>query len=180
MDHERAFGQTDDDGCHRNGHDDRGVAADGAPKPPPELKVLERFVGTWEYDTLTKASIWNPQEKREQGVEVNEMALDGWYLRGSYRPADAKPNVMHINTYDPKKKTYRTWRHYTGGTSQEWTGQWDEASSTMTLTEDLGDGITLTAVFHIIDNDRREYRVTAKDRDGKVYIDAEGTITRRK
>lgn len=56
----------------------------------------------------------------------------------------------------------------------------DEATSTLTIATDQGNGITTTAAFHVVDQDHREYHVTAKDGDGKLYLDVHGTVTRRK
>lgn len=52
---------------------------------------------------------------------------------------------------------------------------WD----TLTITTDHGNGVVTKAAFHVIDKDHREYDVTAKDGDGKVYLDIHGTVTRR-
>jgi hypothetical protein len=43
-----------------------------------------------------------------------------------------------------------------------------------------GDWIRQKAAFHLIDKDRREYQVVAKDGYGKVYLDVQGKVTRRK
>ena len=150
------------------------------PTKPPELKVLERFVGTWDCEVVLKPAKWMREEKREKSVEVNEMSLDGWFLHGSSKTMDGKTNAILMNTYDPVQKNYRIWRFMSGGSCEEMRGQWDEATSTLTITTDLGHGITQKAAFHLIDKDRREYHVVAKDGDGKVYLDLHGTVTRRK
>jgi hypothetical protein len=50
----------------------------------------------------------------------------------------------------------------------------------MRVTKRLILSFTTKAAFRIIDQDHREYRVLAKDGDGKVYLDIEGKVTRRK
>lgn len=147
---------------------------------PPELKVLERFVGTWDCEVVTESAIWTPKEVREKSVEVNEMVLDGWFLQGCSKTLDGKTNAILMNTYDPAQKKYRFWRFLAGRSCEELSGQWDEATSTLTITTDLGRGITQKAAFHVIDKDHREYHVAAKDSNGKVYLDIHGTVTRRK
>ncbi len=156
------------------------VLGDEGPPKPPELKVLERFVGTWDCTVVIKPAVWTPKEKREKSVEVNEMTLDGWFLHGTSKTTDDKTNASLMNTFDPVKKEYRIWRFTRGGSCKEMTGQWDEATTTLTITTDLGQGITQKANFHLIDTDHREYHVVAKDGDGKVYLDVRGTVTRRK
>jgi hypothetical protein len=152
-------------------------AAD-SPKPP-ELNVLEKFVGVWDCEIITKPAVWTPDEKREKAVEVNEMALDGWFLHGCSKTRDGKTIAILMNTYDPTQKKYRIWR-FVGHGCEELTGSWDEKTNTLTITADAGHGITTKAAFRIIDQDHREYRVVAKDGDGKVYMDIEGKVTRRK
>jgi hypothetical protein len=141
---------------------------DQGPPKPSELKVLEKFVGTWDCEVVIHPAIWTPKEGRETSVEVNELALDGWFLQGCSKTRDGKINAILMNTYDPAEQKYRIWRFVPGGSSEELTGQWDEATTTLTITSSPGNGVTSTAAFHLIDKDHREYHVTAKDGDGKV------------
>jgi hypothetical protein len=150
------------------------------PSKPPELEVLRQFVGVWECKVVMNPAVWTPKEVREEAVEVNDMALAGWFLRGSSKTKDGKTRAMLMNTYDPVQKKFRIWRFTPGGSCEELTGEWNETTSTLTIVSDLGHGITSTAAFHLIDKDHREYRVVAKDSDGKVYLDIQGTVVRRK
>ena len=150
------------------------------PPKPPELKVLEQFVGTWDCEAITKPAVWTPKEAHDKTVEVNEMSLDGWFLHGSSTTTAGKTNAILMNTYDPAQKAYRIWRFMSGGSCEEMRGEWDEAASTLTITTDLGHGITQKAAFHLIDKDHREYHVVAKDSDGKVYLEIQGIVNRRK
>lgn len=149
------------------------------PPKPPELKVLEKFVGTWDCEIVTKPAVWTPTERRDKAVEVNEMALDGWFLHGCSKTPDGKTLAILMNTYDPVRKKYHFWR-FAGRGCEELDGQWDEATSTLTITTDHGNSVVTKAAFRVIDKDHREYDVTAKDGDGKVYLDIHGTVTRRK
>jgi hypothetical protein len=155
-------------------------ASAAEPPKPPELKVLEKFVGTWDCEVVVKPAAWTPKESRDKTVEVNELALDGWFLHGNSKTRDGRTNAILMNTYDPVQKKYRIWRFTPGGSCEELSGQWEEATTTLTITTDVGNGITSKAAFHVIDKDRREYHVLAKDGDGKVYLDIHGTVTRRK
>lgn len=69
------------------------------------------------------------------------------------RTADGKTNAILMNTYDPAQKNYRIWRFTPGGSCEEMAGKWDEATSTLTITTDLGHGITQKTAFHLIDKD---------------------------
>ena len=158
-----------------------GQQSSAAERPRPlELKVLERFVGTWDCEVVIKPAVWTPEEKREKSVEVNEMSLDGWFLHGSSKTTVGKTNAIVMNTYDTAQKSYRIWRFTAGGSCEEMRGKWDEPTSTLTVATDLGHGVRQKATFHLIDKDHREYHVVAKDADGKVYRDVQGTVTRRK
>ena len=149
------------------------------PPKPPELKVLEKFVGTWDCEIVTKPAVWTPKERHDQAVEVNEMTAEGWFLHGCSKTPDGKTVLVMMNTYDPVRKKYHFWR-FAGQGCEELDGQWDEATSTLTITTDHGNGVTTTAAFHVIDRDHREYQITAKDGDGKLHLDIHGTVTRRK
>lgn len=146
----------------------------------PGLKVLEKFVGTWDCDVVTKPAIWTPKEQREKTVEINELVLDGWFLQGCSKTRDGKTQAMLMNSYDPVMRQYRIWKFVPGGACEELIGQWDEATATLTIATTAGDGVTTKAAFHVIDKDHREYNVTAKDADGKTYLDIHGTVTFRR
>ena len=159
----------------------RAVVAFGDERPKPfELNVLEKFVGTWDCEAVIKPAVWTPKEVLEKTVEVNELVLGGWFLQGSSKTRDGKTHAILMNTYDPVQKCYRIWRFNLGGSCENMTGQWDEATTTLNITSTPRSGITTRAAFHVIDKDHREYDVNAKDGDGKVYLDIHGTLTRRK
>jgi len=150
------------------------------PPKPPELKVLGKFVGTWDCEVVMKPAVWTPKEVREQTVEVNELVMGGWFLQGSSKTRGGQTRALLMNTYDPARKKYRIWRFSPGGSCEKLSGQWDEATTTFAVTTDLGSGIISRAALHLIDEDRRDYRIIAKDGDGKVYLDIHGTVNRRK
>jgi hypothetical protein len=155
------------------------LGSEGPPKPP-ELKVLERFVGTWDAQSISKPAVWTPEEVREEFVEVRELVLDGWFLEGKARAADGKAgHFSWMMTYDVARKEYRTWLFVTGGFSIQWSGQWDEATKTFSFTGDAGNGVTYKGTTHFIDKDHYEFRLKATDGDGKVYQDLKNTLTRR-
>jgi hypothetical protein len=150
------------------------------PAKPPELKVLQRFVGAWDAETVSKPAVWTPKEVREKYVEVRELVVDGWFVEGKGRSADGKAALFSwMMTYDPTKKEYREWLFLAGGVSAEWSGPWDEAAKTFSLTGDAGGGITSKLTVRLIDKDRMEFSIVAKGRDGKLYQDGKGTLTRR-
>ena len=113
-----------------------GAPSPGAEPPkPPELKILEKFAGTWDCEVVAKPAEWTSQESRGKAVEVNEMAMDGWFLHGCSKTVDGKTVAVLMNTYDPVRKTYHFWRFADRG-CEELDGRWDEATSTLTITGD--------------------------------------------
>ena len=162
-----------------------GVSATAAlggegPAKPPELKVLEKFVGTWDAESVSKPAVWTRQEVRAKYVEVRELVLDGWFVESKGRAADGKvDSTSWMMTYDLARREYREWLFVTGGFSIQWSGQWDEATKTFSFTGDAGHGITSKLTAHFIDKDHIEFRIIATDSDGKVYQDMNGRLTRR-
>lgn len=154
------------------------LGGEGPPKPS-ELKVLDRFVGTWDGESVSKPAVWTPKEVRGKFVEVRKLVLDGWFVEARGRSADGKPGTIWMMTYDSARKEYRIWLFHVGGFSNHWSGQWDEATSTLSFTGDDGSGITSKSTTHFIDEDHYEFRLIATDRDGKVYQDMRNTLTRR-
>jgi acylphosphatase len=147
---------------------------------PPELKVLERFVGTWDDESVSTPAVWTPKEVRAKSMEVNGWALDGWFLQGTGRTPGGKIEVIVMNGYDPVEKTYRFWWFFPGGHTEQWTGKWDEATATLTIKGDLGKGMTTTGSIHFTDDDHHELHFVTKDSDGKVYSDTSAKAVRRK
>ncbi len=150
------------------------------PAKPPELKVLERFVGTWDAESVSKPAVWTPKEVRAKYVEVRELILDGWFVESKGRAADEKgDSTIWMMTYDLARREYREWLFVTGGFSIQWSGQWDEATKTFSFTGDAGNGVTSKGTTHFIDKDHIEFSILATDSDGKVYQDMKGNMTRQ-
>jgi len=110
---------------------------------PPEMKVLERLVGTWEVETIVKV----PEETGSDKLVVKrEMVLGGRFVQEMGGSDDkGKPNFMGMYTYDSNRKTYRRWFFLSGGFYTEGTGTWDESSQTFTFTNRLPEGVGGTA-----------------------------------
>jgi hypothetical protein len=150
------------------------------PAKPPELKVLEKFVGTWDAESVSKRAVWTPKEVRAKYVEVRELVLDGWFVESKGRAADGKvDSALWMMTYDQARKEYREWIFLTGGLSAEWSGRWDEASKAFSFTGDAGNGITSKLTARFPNKDHIEFRILATNSNGTVYQDITGKLTRR-
>jgi hypothetical protein len=148
------------------------------PAKPAELKVLERFIGKWKFEMIAKPAEWTPKEMRTVGTTTNEWVLDGWFQH--HKVKDDQGERIDVMTYDPRKKTYRSWSFDSNGYANEMTGDWDEKSKTLTTQGDFGNGITAVAKMLFIDNDNREVNLVAKDVKGKIYLDIRGKLSRQK
>jgi hypothetical protein len=155
-----------------------GTRADDGPAKPPELKVLERLVGTWESDVIAKPAEWTPKEVRTKGTLTREWVLNGRFLQEKGID-EQKPNLCMF-TYDVQKKAFRFWRFDSEGGAMELSGQWDEASKTMLWKAEMGNGLTSIGPMRFIDADTIHWEAVTKDKAGKVYMHLEGKVTRKK
>jgi len=148
------------------------------PAKPPELKVLERFIGKWKFEMIAKRAESTPKETRYSGVSTNEWVLDGWFQHHKVKH-DAGAEGIDILTYDQRKKAYRSWSFDSFGFSTELSGDWDEKTQTLTTKGDLGDDATVVSAMKFLDKDNREIHYVAKDKTGKVFLDIRGKLTRQ-
>lgn len=145
---------------------------------PTELKVLDRLVGKWDSESVSRVAEWTPQEGRTKGTLSREWVLGGRYVQETSKQSDADAMVMF--TYDPAKKAYRWWLFNSHGHNFDMAGQWDEKTQTLTCTSDVGNGLTNTSTIHFLDADTHKWTAIVKDGQGKIFFDAGGTCTRRK
>jgi len=150
------------------------------PGNPPELKVLEKRIGTWTTETVVKPGPWNPTGQKATGVETTEWILGGRFLqtRNANRPAN--PDNMSLCTYDPQLKAFRTWYCDDQGFVNDMTGQWDEAAQTLNWTSEAKNGFRATAAMRIAGPDNIEWQMAVKDADGKVMLEMAGKLERKK
>lgn len=150
-------------------------ATEPAKSRPPELKVFERLVGTWNSDSVSRVAEWTPAEARAKGVLTREWVLDGQFLQEKGKHSNGDSIVMF--SFDVKKKMYHSWFFYSNGNTTETYGQWDERTQTLTFTSDLN-GLKNTSTIKIIDEDTHQWTAVVKDAQGKVFYDGEGKCTR--
>jgi hypothetical protein len=151
---------------------------EGPPKPP-ELKVLDRYLGTWDTETVNKVAEWNPKEMRIAARFTNEWVLDGRFMQMKGKSSTGVESLQ-MRTYDPQEKRYRAWVFDSKGTAATSRGTWDEETKTLTWKGDLGDGITATNSVRFVGTDAIEWRLVARNDEGKVFMDMEGKFRRRK
>jgi hypothetical protein len=146
----------------------------------PELKVLQRFIGSWEFHVVFNPAEWTPERKTTTlAVEVE------WTLRGrmiEQRCVWAPDNThgLGLMTYDAETEEYRSWYFDSNGVipREETRGQWDEATETFKWKATSVNG-TVTQSHRFIDKDTFQWTFVFKDSDGKVVLDTEAKARRK-
>jgi len=75
-----------------------------APKPPPEQKNFDAWIGTWTYEGEGKDSPLGPAGKFT-GKQVGRAILDGFFFEWRLEEKDLQ--LLEIDWYDTAAKTYR-------------------------------------------------------------------------
>ncbi len=145
----------------------------------PELKVLERLVGTWDAKAVSKPAEWTPTEVRTTSKITRKWVLDGRFLQDTSEISDGSEGLS-LFTYDPQMKAYQSWWFSSEGHTSKSTGQWDAASETISFKADLGNGLTSRGSVRFLDKDHHDWKVVVQDGNGKLYFHGEWYVTRRK
>ena len=143
----------------------------------PELKVLDRMVGSWRLEIVEKQA--NGDEEKSTATGVGEWSLQGKYVEYRITERDGDEAILHLFTYDSDAGVYNMWSFVPDSqkpTLTTW--QWDESEKTLTGQMDLGGGITMRPTTHFIADDRWEYTATTKDASGNVLGEMKGKVFR--
>ena len=146
--------------------------------PTPEMKALERLLGTWKVEQIVKV----PEESRSTNLVVKrELVLGGRFVQemGGFDD-QGKPNFMGMYTYDSNKKAYRYWFFLSGGFYTESTGTWDENRQTLTFTQAPKRGATGVVTLRFPDKTSFAFSIISRDAGGKVGYHLEGKGVRQK
>ena len=147
--------------------------------PPPEMKALERLVGTWKVDQVVKV----PKEERSTNLVVKrELVLGGRFVQETGGLDDkGKPGFMGMYTYDAAKKDYRYWFFLSSGFCWEPRGTWDESIQTFTFKGRVGADArgTMTATLRFSDETTFAFSVIGNESDGEVVYHLEGKSVRQ-
>ena len=148
------------------------------PTKSPELKVLDRMVGSWRFEIVEKQA--NSEESKSTPTGVGKWSLQGKYVEFKITGLDGKEVILHLFTYDSDSRVYNMWTFMPDSPKPNLTPwQWDESEKTLTGLMDLGDGITMQATTHFIGDDRWEYTATTKDASGNVLREMKGKVFRK-
>jgi hypothetical protein len=109
------------------------------PKPSPELKKLDLFVGTWDEHYKFTPEMMPPDGGEGTGKSKFKWILDGWFLAGEMT---SEPTEMGIYKskffmwYDQDKKVFRSceFNNYGETSESQWT--YDEGKKVWNITSD--------------------------------------------
>jgi hypothetical protein len=148
--------------------------------PLPEMKALERLVGTWKQDQIVKV----PKESRSTNLVVkNELVLGGGFVQATGGFDDkGKPTFTGMYTYDSNRRTYRYWFFLSGGFYWELSGTWNESTQTFTWKgKSQADATgTMTATLRFLDETTFVFSLIARDASGNIGYHSEGKAVRQK
>ena len=145
--------------------------------PPPEMKALERLVGTWKVEQIVKV----PEEAGPTNLVVKrEMVLGGRFVQemGGFDDK-GKPNFTGMYTYDSNRKTYRYWLFVSDGFYNESTGTWSEPNQTFTFTSKPGGGATGVITLRFLDEATFSFSIIFRDAGGEIGYHLEGKSVRQ-
>lgn len=164
--------------CGQVGKEPAGATAD-----VPELQALNHWVGKWEDEMTIKANADLPKGGRGKGTSTAEWIHDGHFLLQTWEMdvTEGIPKMTGtiIMTYDPRKKTYRSWSFFSSGFTRESQGVWDADSKTMTWTSrDNETGRTSVTKASFADG-TENWSIVDKDPDGNVLSESSGKNVRK-
>ena len=158
-----------------------GATADETSERPPEVQVLDYFIGTWDEYVTSQPTAQSPQASKSTVVTMRTWSLGGKLVRavGTWQPA--KTEFLHLVNYDPVTKVYRSWYFDTAGgiPRESVVGNWDEKTRTMTWRSSDEAGNKTVGTERCIDKDHYEWTHVVTTLGGKVVIDLVGKCTRR-
>lgn len=159
------------------------LAANGqdAPKRSAELQVLNRFVGTWDFD------VTNTPDSGEiitgKTSETRRWTLGGKFVQfeNSKTEKPDEPEFQMLVTYDPATKTYPGVL-MSGPNRAVVTGTWDPLTQTMTFRGTFSDnsGVKFEYTSRFLDDDYCESSGVISSATGEVIVKQLQKQTRRK
>jgi len=143
--------------------------------PPPEMKALERLLGTWKVENIGKV----PEKTHSTGIAKRELVLGGRFVQETGFDDKGKTAYMCMHTYDSNRRTYRWWFFYPAGFSEH-TGTWDESSQTFTFISRPGGGAMGVTTLQFLDETTLDFSMVLKDAGGKVVFHMVAKAVRQK
>ncbi len=142
-----------------------------------ELKVLDRYLGTWRSEYRLPKAVWTPEEKRGSAESISTRELGGRFIRERAQHSDKSTATMLL-TFDADKRNYRGWWFNSLGQANESTGRWDEVSQTLLWTGVEPNDFKVTSQYQFQESGKLDWKVLAQDKQGVAMFRMEGNSTR--
>jgi hypothetical protein len=143
------------------------------------MKLLQQMVGTWQESNVSRVAERTPVETRTKTTLKVAPILGGHFIRCEVFGDDGKAIAMMIRTFDAEQQAFRQWMFHPGSCGVESKGQWDEATNTVTLTDE-GQRITNVTTIRFSDKDTMQWSHISRNGQGKVYLNIEGKSVRQR
>lgn len=133
----------------------------------PELKPLNRFVGSWK-TTMEGGGL--------TGKATTQWVLGGRFIQQKYSLSDGSEG-MNLRGYDPNTKQHVMFTFDSRGTMLKQEGAWDNETNTLTVKGKAGVVVVITKA-HFPDEDTEEWSIIVQDEGGNVLQTFKGTNVR--
>lgn len=127
--------------------------------------MLARWFGTWSVASEVSPAKWSPDGDRRKETKTTVWILANRFVQESVRGADYEARVVY--GYDIANSVYRAWYFRSDGTTNEWNGNWNAQSNTMTWVS-RKDELTWIATVRFLSTDKCELSFVVKDRNAGV------------
>ena len=129
-----------------------------------------------------KPTEWMPKAEKSTTVTKRVWALGGKFVRGEGRWQPAGNQYLHLLSYDPEAKVYRSWYFDSAGGMPRGStaGNWDEKTRTITWSGTDEGGTKMAGTHRFIDKDHQVWTYVITNPAGTVVLDLAGSCTRRK
>lgn len=152
----------------------------GAGNPvAPEMKVLEKMVGTWKSENVLKVAPDGSTPATSTSTAKTSLILGGRFIENKNYGADGALQNTMIFGYDDRAKVYRQWLFSSNGDTLESEGTWNEEAKILTFVKE-GGGHKGVFAIHFVDDNTMHSTIVWKDAAGKVTYDLDCKATRQK
>ena len=142
-------------------------------KQSPEVKVLNRWLGSWKSEVVIKPSIWMSEGKRSTETNEVQWVFDRRMHVLMIKNQNDEQENLAIQRYNAKIKKYEMWILGPDDSSY-YLGSWNEEAATMTWKYvDFGSGISGTIVDRFTPQGTWQQTFLMKDRNGNALLDIE-------
>jgi uncharacterized protein (TIGR03067 family) len=145
---------------------------------PPEMAVLHRLVGDWQFTGVIK-NAENPAGVTASWQSSTRKILGGRVIVTEVAGHPHVSDSYSLSTFDAYGKAYGRWWFRADGSYQEYGGGWDEKTQTMKWNWAGKDGSQSTNTWHLGDPNRRDWQIVTKDAVGKTTLEVQATSIRQ-